>query len=132
MRQERFEKENQALWDRLAEVMDDLERPRSRRLLQPSALTDYPRLYRRLCSHYALARSRGFSPMLVAYLHRLVLRGHPLLYKRATEWVWRLLTLCCSVFPRPFVVTWVPSPSRRYSFYCQRWQWGRPAICRRT
>ncbi len=102
MRQERFEKENQALWDQLAEVMDDLERPRSRRLLQPSALTDYPRLYRRLCSHYALARSRGFSPMLVEYLHRLVLRGHPLLYKRATEWVWRLLHFVLFGFPQAF------------------------------
>lgn len=102
MRQQRFEQEYQPLWDQLVEVMDDLERPRSKRLLKPSALTDYPKLYRRLCSHYALARSRGFSPMLVEYLHRLVLRGHPLLYKRATEWIWRLFHFALFGFPQAF------------------------------
>jgi uncharacterized membrane protein SpoIIM required for sporulation len=102
MRQEQFETENQALWDQLAEVMEDLERPRSKRRLEASRLVDFPAQYRRLCSHYALARSRNFSPMLVEYLHRLVLRGHPLLYKRASVWGWRLLRFVLFGFPRAF------------------------------
>ncbi len=102
MRQEQFETENQALWNRLADTMDDLERPRSKRHMKPTELADFPGDYRRLCSHYALARSRGFSPMLVDYLHRLVLRGHPLLYKRASVWGWRILDFTLFGFPRAF------------------------------
>jgi uncharacterized membrane protein SpoIIM required for sporulation len=102
MRQEQFETENQGLWDQLIEVMDDLERPRSKRRLKPDDLAAFPRHYRRLCSHYALARSRGFSPMLVEYLHRLVVRGHPLLYKRASAWGWRLLNFALFGFPQVF------------------------------
>lgn len=102
MRQEQFEAENQALWDQLAAVMDDLQRPRSKRHLEPAVLAAFAGDYRRLCSHYALARSRGFSPMLVEYLHRLVLRGHPLLYKHAPAWGWRLLNFVLFGFPRAF------------------------------
>ena len=102
MRQEAFEKEYQPLWDRLAAMMDDLERPRSKRRLEARDLAGFPECYRRLCSHYALARSRGFSPMLVAYLHRLVLRGHPLLYKRASVWGWRVLAFVLFGFPQAF------------------------------
>jgi uncharacterized membrane protein SpoIIM required for sporulation len=102
MRQEQFETENQALWDQLVAMMEELERPRSKRRLEPAALAAFPGDYRRLCSHYALARSRGFSPMLVEYLHRLVLRGHPLLYKRASAWGWRLLNFVLFGFPQAF------------------------------
>jgi uncharacterized membrane protein SpoIIM required for sporulation len=102
MRQEQFETENQALWDELSEVMDDLQRPRSKRRLDAVRLAAFPQQYRRLCSHYALARSRSFSPMLVEYLHRLVVRGHPLLYKRASVWGWRLLNFVLFGFPRAF------------------------------
>jgi uncharacterized membrane protein SpoIIM required for sporulation len=102
MRQEQFETENQALWDELIAVMDDLERPRAKRRLDSTRLADFPIQYRRLCSHYALARSRIFSPMLVEYLHRLVLRGHPLLYKRVSVWGWRLLNFILFGFPRAF------------------------------
>lgn len=102
MRQEQFEREYHALWDELSEVMDDLQRPRSKRRLNGTRLAAFPAQYRRLCSHYALARSRGFSPMLVEYLHRLAVRGHPLLYKSASAWGWRLLTFILFGFPRAF------------------------------
>ncbi len=102
MRQEAFEQEYQPLWDQLSEVMDDLEKPRAKRRLEAERLAEFPMQYRRLCSHYALARSRGFSPMLVDYLHQLVVRGHPLLYKRASVWGWRLLAFVSFGFPQAF------------------------------
>jgi uncharacterized membrane protein SpoIIM required for sporulation len=102
MRQEQFETENQALWDELTEVMDDLERPRAKRRLESQRLVAFPGQYRRLCSHYALARSRGFSPMLLDYLHRMVVRGHRLLYKRASVWGWRVLNFVLFGFPQAF------------------------------
>ncbi len=102
MRQEAFEQEHQTLWDELVAVMDDLERPRSKRQLQADELAAFPEQYRRLCSHYALARSRGFSPMLVDYLHRMVVRGHALLYRRASVWIWRILNFVMFGFPQAF------------------------------
>lgn len=102
MRQEQFETEHQPLWDEISALMDDLERPRAKRRLEPQRLAAFPECYRRLCSHYALARSRGFSPMLVDYLHRLVVRGQPLLYRRAGSWGWRLFNFVLFGFPRAF------------------------------
>ncbi len=41
---------------------------------------DFPRLYRRICQHLALARDREYGPDLVDRLNALALRGHHLLY----------------------------------------------------
>jgi uncharacterized membrane protein SpoIIM required for sporulation len=102
MRQEAFEQEHQTLWDELIAVMDDLERPRAKRQLQADQMAAFPDQYRKLCSHYALARSRGFSPMLVDYLHRMVVRGHALLYRRSSVWIWRILNFVMFGFPQAF------------------------------
>jgi uncharacterized membrane protein SpoIIM required for sporulation len=100
MRQEGFEAENQALWHEVETQIDDLRRPRGKRNLNVQAQMQFPQRYRLLCSHYAQARSRRFSPALVAYLHGLVLRGHPLLYRRQSAWRWRLLDFLFRGFPR--------------------------------
>lgn len=100
MRQDGFEAENQALWHRVEAQIDDLQRPRSKRKLGVEEQMRFPQRYRLICSHYALARSRRFSPALVEYLHGLVLRGHPLLYRRRAAWRWRLLDFLFRGFPR--------------------------------
>jgi len=102
MRQERFEAENQALWTELADLIEDLQRPKRQRRSTQQAQSQFPQGYRLLCSHYALARSRGFSPSLVEYLHTLVVRGHPILYRRKSEWRWRLLNFVLFGFPQAF------------------------------
>lgn len=46
----------------------------------PLREADFPRLYRRVCQHLALARDRAYGPDLVDRLNALALRGHRVLY----------------------------------------------------
>jgi uncharacterized membrane protein SpoIIM required for sporulation len=100
MKQQQFELENQPLWEEVESLMVDLQRKRKHRQLSKQQHLQFPLLYRKLCSHYALARSRGFSPALVDQLHGLVLRGHPLLYRFKGDWLWRTLQFVFSGFPQ--------------------------------
>ncbi|MES9993023.1 MAG: stage II sporulation protein M [Candidatus Thiodiazotropha sp.] len=100
MRQQQFETENQALWDEIADLMDDLRRAQGKRQMPLSEQLKFPAYYRQLCSHYALARGRGFSPALIEQLHSLVLRGHSLLYRQQGGWRWRILNFVALGFPR--------------------------------
>ncbi|MBN0986671.1 stage II sporulation protein M [Amphritea pacifica] len=98
MKQEQFEQRYQPLWHRLDQQLDQLETFRLRRSSEELP-ADLPQLYRQLCNHYALSRARRYSPQLVGFLHRLVLRGHQQLYTRRGAWLWRLLTFIASDFP---------------------------------
>ncbi|MES9846090.1 MAG: stage II sporulation protein M [Candidatus Sedimenticola sp. PURPLELP] len=100
MHQEAFEQTFAPLWDELGELLDELEKMRFRRRGHSASATSLPHLYRKVCNHYALARSRRYSPALVAQLHRLVLRGHQQLYTRRGAWLWRLLSFIAVGFPR--------------------------------
>jgi uncharacterized membrane protein SpoIIM required for sporulation len=99
MRQQQFEAENQSQWDQITALMDDLKRPQGKRRLSQQEQLRFPALYRQLCSHYALARGRGFSPALIEQLHGMVLRGHSLLYRQQGGWRWRLLSFISAEFP---------------------------------
>lgn len=100
MRQEQFETAHQALWQDLAALLDRLEQQDKKAIGEAaSKLADFPRDYRRLCSQFALARSRGFSPDLQNQLHHLVLRGHAQLYRYRTHWGWRLVYFVLAEFP---------------------------------
>ncbi len=98
MKQEQFEQRYQLVWERLEQQLDELEQFRLRRTGDDLPV-DLPHLYRQVCNHYALSRARRYSPQLVGYLHRLVLRGHQQLYTRRGAWLWRLLTFIASDFP---------------------------------
>jgi uncharacterized membrane protein SpoIIM required for sporulation len=100
MRQQQFEAEHSTFWRDLERLMDDLEHPPFKRRLRASSRLAFPRHFRRLCGHYALARSRHFSPALVAQLHSLVRRGHPLLYRQQAAWGWRIINFILVGFPR--------------------------------
>jgi uncharacterized membrane protein SpoIIM required for sporulation len=100
MKQQQFETQYQPLWDEVESLMVDLRRKRHQRQLSTEQHLRFPELYRKLCSHYALARSRGFSPALVEQLHGMVLRGHPLLYRYRGAWMWRTMQFLFSGFPR--------------------------------
>lgn len=102
MRQEQFEKENGDFWQALESVIDQLELPKFKRREDKTPNLRFPADYRRLCSHYALARSRHFSPALLERLHRLILRGHPHLYRHSTAWGWRFVHFILVGFPRAF------------------------------
>ncbi|MEW7975802.1 MAG: stage II sporulation protein M [Candidatus Thiodiazotropha endolucinida] len=99
MRQQQFETENQSIWDHITVLMNDLRRPQGKRRLSLQEQLRFPALYRQLCSHYALARGRGFSPALIEQLHGMVLRGHSLFYRQQGGWRWRLLGFISAGFP---------------------------------
>ncbi|WP_428033631.1 stage II sporulation protein M [Amphritea sp.] len=98
MKQEQFEQRYQPLWQRLDQQLAQLETFRLRRAADELP-ADLPQLYRQLCNHYALSRTRRYSPQLVEFLHRLVLRGHQQLYTRRGAWLWRLMIFIARDFP---------------------------------
>ncbi len=100
MRQEQFERAHETAWQALERLLaarrgeavtGDTEDADPHRL---------PELYRGLCNDYALALSRGYSPLLVERLHGLALRAHQVLYRRDGAWLWRSLQFVAAVFPR--------------------------------
>ncbi|WP_177420331.1 stage II sporulation protein M [endosymbiont of Lamellibrachia barhami] len=100
MRQEPFEQAYRPLWDELGALLDEMELSRSKRNPDKARAATFPTLYRQVCSHYALARSRRFSPALLEQLHHLVLRGHRRLYRQRGAWLWRILNFIGGGFPR--------------------------------
>ncbi|MFZ5637726.1 MAG: stage II sporulation protein M [Pseudomonadota bacterium] len=61
---------------------------------------DVPARYRRLCQQLAIARSRGYSPLVVERLQSLTQRGHAVFY-RAPPPLWRrALMFFLADFPR--------------------------------
>lgn len=85
MRQERFVERHEAEWLALEQWLDtrgDARRARRERS-NASGMPDHemPARYRRLCQQLALARRRGYSPVLAARLQRIMQRGHGVLYR---------------------------------------------------
>mgnify|MGYP003352243525 CR=1 FL=1 len=77
MNQELFEARHGASWQ---EFEDWLDAARGAQARPGIAAGEFPRRYRILCQHLALARDRAYSAALVERLNGLVLRGHHLLY----------------------------------------------------
>jgi len=97
MKQQAFEQRYRADWEHFRTLLAQLDRPRRG---ARAGLGDFPRRYRELCTHYALARSRGYSPGLVEELHALARRGYPHLYQRRPRLLQGALELMVRRFPR--------------------------------
>ena len=122
MKQDAFVKRHAGDWDRFERWLAQAGLKQPPETVQQEA-PDIPHLYRRLCHHLALARSRHYSAHLVDRLERLVLAGHQRLYqaRRASlaavaEFVgrrfparvraeWRLVLLAALVFYVPLAGT---------------------------
>ncbi|OLF52845.1 stage II sporulation protein M [Pseudomonas chlororaphis] len=96
MKQSLFESRHQALWQRLREQLDRLERGQA----TPDSCARFPEDYRRLCQHLALARERGYSSFLIDPLQQLALRGHQQLYRQRSPLGARVLGFVLAGFPR--------------------------------
>jgi uncharacterized membrane protein SpoIIM required for sporulation len=120
MTRELFESQHEPSWRKLEALLDDLEAGRA-----TPATSGFPALYRRVCSHLALARSRVYGADLEARLNRLALRGQQQLYRQGPL-SWRgvveffaagfpravrerlgLLWLCTALLYGPFLATFV-------------------------
>ena len=81
MKQSQFESLHQPQWDAYRQDLDRLERGKA----SAEHARSFPRDYRRLCQHLALAQERGYSTYLIDPLQQLALRGHQLLYRHRSS-----------------------------------------------
>lgn len=105
MRQETFVQRHQAEWVALEQWLDarggSARRARARRR-EWHGLRDHemPERYRRLCQQLALARRRGYSPVVTDRLQQLMQRGHGVLYRTPPPRWRRAVEFLLAGFPR--------------------------------
>lgn len=101
MKQQQFEAANAPTWRQYRVLLEQLEggakSDRRSAQLDPRG---FPQLYRTICGHYALARTRAYSPGLIADLHDLARRGYPHLYRRRPRILRAALGFMAEEFPR--------------------------------
>ena len=101
MRQRAFEAAHAPLWLDYRRLLEDLERGNgSKGTLPATDRQRFPQLYSTVCGHYSLARSRGYSPGLLADLHDLARRGYRQLYRRRGRLLPSVLGFMARDFPR--------------------------------
>jgi uncharacterized membrane protein SpoIIM required for sporulation len=98
MRQQQFEQEQAETWARYRALLAQLES--GKRLPPTVQVQSFPRLLRTVSGHYALARSRGYSPGLADELHQMVRRGYRQLYRVRAAWPQQIMRFALAGFPR--------------------------------
>ncbi|WP_285420793.1 stage II sporulation protein M [Pseudomonas sp. efr-133-TYG-5] len=101
MKQSLFENRHKAEWERFALALERLERGKD-----TSRVADFPKAYRRLCQHLALAQERGYSSFLIDSLQQQVLRGHQQMYRHRSRLGANLLGFVLAGFPRVVRQEW--------------------------
>ena len=96
MKQSVFESRQQPQWQAFAEQLKQLEQGKAK----PGEMANFPRQYRRLCQHLALAQERGYSSYLVDSLQQLALRGHQQMYRHRGQLTANVLSFVLADFPR--------------------------------
>jgi len=106
MKQDSFVSRHAAEWQALERWFNAQDRgvPRTRRRQPPlpGEITDFdfPARHRRLCQQLAIARSRGYSPLVTQQLQDLVQRGDRLLYRPPAPRWRQVLDYVLAGFPR--------------------------------
>jgi uncharacterized membrane protein SpoIIM required for sporulation len=114
LKQQFFEQQHQHQWQRLQELLESEPLSKGDHLRD---VAEFPRLYRQVCQHLALARARHYTPWLIERLNHLVLSGHQQLYRhrqiglgqrvatffardlaRSVRAEWRLFTVAALLF----------------------------------
>ena len=131
MKQEQFSRHHRTDWEQLQAMLDSIEDAGRRPSRVDRAVDELPRLYRSVCHHLSLARSRAYSPQLITQLSELVSRGHQVMYRnrpplwsRVVEFLaagfpqlvrqqWRVVAAAAGLFLGPMlamllVIQWVP------------------------
>ncbi|MDJ0918882.1 MAG: stage II sporulation protein M [Woeseiaceae bacterium] len=83
MKQEVFESRHRDEWYVFEQWLQSLSG--SKIIDRPKTGEPFPVLYRKICHHLALARTRQYSAALQERLHNLALEGHQYLYKNRTS-----------------------------------------------
>jgi uncharacterized membrane protein SpoIIM required for sporulation len=108
MREKRFAGTAKPRWDRLEELIAQIDR-RGIESLEPDALDELALGYRAVTSDLALARGRSYDTVLVAYLNRLGARAHAYVYLGTSRSGWSAIRHFLAVtFPREVRHSWLP------------------------
>lgn len=103
MRQEQFVARHQREWqafEHWLETRGDARKAGAERNTGEIGDEDIPARYRRLCQQLALARRRGYSPVVTTRLQVLMQRGHNLLYRTPPPRWQRAVEFLLADFPR--------------------------------
>lgn len=98
MKQYTFEKKHRSVWKQLEDMLLLLEK-KSDKTDKSSKLSEFPKLYRQVCYHYAMAKTQQYSPKLIEWLHGLVMRAHQQLYRSKLLLLWHVLQFILADFP---------------------------------
>ncbi|MFP0193811.1 MULTISPECIES: stage II sporulation protein M [Pseudomonas] len=101
MKQSLFESRHKAEWERFTLALERLERGKD-----STQMAEFPKAYRRLCQHLALAQERGYSSFLVDSLQQQVLRGHQQLYRHRSQLGADVLGFILAGFPQLVRAEW--------------------------
>ncbi|MFW6751646.1 stage II sporulation protein M [Pseudomonas glycinae] len=101
MKQSLFESRHKTEWERFSLALERLERGKD-----TSQVAEFPKAYRRLCQHLALAQDRGYSSFLVDSLQQQVLRGHQQLYRHRSQLGANVLGFILAGFPQLVRAEW--------------------------
>ena len=99
MKQIHFEKKYQSFWQEFEYLVNDLDKNKKKQASSLQERYKLPKQYRKICNHFAIAKQRHYSPVLTQRLHNLVLKGHEIIYRNKTVWLWRLFEFISSSFP---------------------------------
>ncbi len=99
MKQIQFQQKYQDFWLEFESVLADLTKRKNKQQTTINERYDFPKNYRKICSLYAIAKQRHYSPILIQRLHSLVLNGHEHLYRHKTIWLWRIIEFIINKFP---------------------------------
>ncbi len=99
MKQIQFESKHNAFWKEFSFLVNDLEKRKKNRKSNLLERYSFPKQYREICNHFAIAKQRHYSPILIERLHTLVLKGHEQVYRNKTVWIWRIIEFVVSHFP---------------------------------
>ncbi|WP_455203325.1 stage II sporulation protein M [Kaarinaea lacus] len=99
MRQQIFENRYQQVWRQLERLLEELQ-TKKKQQIDKEELRRFPTLYRQTCYHYALAKTRQYSPQLVEHLHSLVMNAHQYFYRTNNFIVWQIIQFVLVGFPQ--------------------------------
>lgn len=101
----RFIKERKNNWQRLEELLENLQGNSLRRLSR-AEVREFGELYRRAATDLAIARAETRDPKLLNYLNSLVIRAHGKIYRAENQGFDLIWQFFAKDFPQAFRRTW--------------------------
>jgi len=106
MKQDTFNKQHDEDWHALQAGLKSLDESSARARKTRDDVSALPRLYRNVCHHLSLSKSRAYSPQLIDRLSRLALQGHQALYRDRPNIWQRFIQFIAQDYPQLFRQQW--------------------------